>query len=174
MKNNLLNNIAENNTIGMTQFKSIKKPNIRLPIKAPPRPNVNDRAAAITLYVIINSIQFNWNTIYKLLVLPLKWKPNGNIKYKYDPIDGRWHFSVYVSFFFFYLKFVGNKSTITQYTVDIPSDVRASNMQDNIKFSTELCTKYNPIVTVPATTRLNTISKQEQNTEKKEQNKKIN
>lgn len=29
-------------------------------------------------------------------------------------------------------------------------------MQDNIKFSRELCTKYNPIVTAPATTKLNT------------------
>lgn len=45
----LLNNIVENNTIGMTQFKSIKKPNIKLPIKAPPLPKVNDKAAAITL-----------------------------------------------------------------------------------------------------------------------------
>lgn len=45
----LLNNIVENNTIGMTQFKSIKKPNIKFPIKAPPLPNVNDNAAAITL-----------------------------------------------------------------------------------------------------------------------------
>lgn len=45
----LLNNIAENNTIGMTQFKSIKNPNIKFPIKAPPLPNVKDKAAAITL-----------------------------------------------------------------------------------------------------------------------------
>lgn len=45
-----LNNIVENNTIGMTQFKSIKKPNIKFPIKAPPRPNVSDKAAAITLH----------------------------------------------------------------------------------------------------------------------------
>lgn len=46
---NLLNNIAENNTIGMTQFKSIKKPKIKFPMRAPPRPNVSDKAAAITL-----------------------------------------------------------------------------------------------------------------------------
>lgn len=46
----LLNNITENNTIGMTQFKSIRKPNIRFPIKAPPLPKVRDNAAAITLF----------------------------------------------------------------------------------------------------------------------------
>lgn len=55
-----------------------------------------------------------------------------------------------------YLKLVGNRSTITQYTVLMPSDVNASNMHDNTKFCVELCTKYSPIVTAPATTRLNT------------------
>lgn len=45
----LLNNIAENNTIGTTQFRSIRNPNTRFPIKAPPLPNVSDRAAAMTL-----------------------------------------------------------------------------------------------------------------------------
>lgn len=50
MNSHLLNNIAENNTIGMTQFKSIKKPKIKFPSRAPPRPNVSDKAAAITLY----------------------------------------------------------------------------------------------------------------------------
>lgn len=54
---------------------------------------------------------------------------------------------------------MGNRSTITQYTVLIPSEVRASNIQDNIRFSRELCTKYNPIVTAPATTKLNTVKK---------------
>lgn len=39
----------------------------------------------------------------------------------------------------------------------MPSDVRASNIQDNIKFSSELRTKYNPIVTAPATSKLNTV-----------------
>lgn len=55
------------------------------------------------------------------------------------------------------LKLVGNKSTITQYTVLIPSEVSASNMHDKTKFSNELRTKYSPIVTAPATTRLKTI-----------------
>lgn len=55
-----------------------------------------------------------------------------------------------------YLKLVGNRSTITQYTVLMPSDVNASNMQDSTKFCVEFCTKYSPIVTAPATTRLNT------------------
>lgn len=41
----------------------------------------------------------------------------------------------------------------------MPSDVRASNIQDNIKFSSELRTKYNPIVTAPATSKLNTVDK---------------
>lgn len=36
-------------TIGTTQFKSIRKPNKRFPISAPPLPNVRDNAAAITL-----------------------------------------------------------------------------------------------------------------------------
>lgn len=49
----LLNNIVANNTIGITQFKSIKNPKIKLPIRAPPLPKVSDKAAAITL----------WNTI---------------------------------------------------------------------------------------------------------------
>lgn len=38
----------------------------------------------------------------------------------------------------------------------MPSDVSASKIQDNIKFSTEFRTKYNPIVTAAATTRLKT------------------
>lgn len=45
----LLNNIVANNTIGITQFKSIKNPKIKLPIRAPPLPKVSDKAAAITL-----------------------------------------------------------------------------------------------------------------------------
>lgn len=48
----LLNNIVENNTIGMTQFKSIKKPNNKFPIRAPPLPKVKDNAAAITLLFV--------------------------------------------------------------------------------------------------------------------------
>lgn len=44
-----LNNIAANNTIGITQFRSIRKPKIRFPNRAPPRPKVSDKAAAITL-----------------------------------------------------------------------------------------------------------------------------
>lgn len=55
----LLNNIAENNTIGMTQFKSIKKPNIKFPISAPPLPKVSDKAAAITLWYKSHNIQNN-------------------------------------------------------------------------------------------------------------------
>lgn len=55
------------------------------------------------------------------------------------------------------LRLVGNRSTITQYTVLIPSDVKASNMHDNTRFSNEFRTKYNPIVTAPATTKLNTV-----------------
>lgn len=62
----LLNNIAENNTIGMTQFKSIKKPNIKLPIRAPPLPNVNDKAAAITLHVKRKKIKIKRKRISKL------------------------------------------------------------------------------------------------------------
>lgn len=38
-------------TIGTTQFKSIRKPNKRFPISAPPLPNVRDNAAAITLHI---------------------------------------------------------------------------------------------------------------------------
>lgn len=45
-----LNNIAANNTIGTTQLRSIRNPNTRFPIKAPPRPNVSDSAAAMTLW----------------------------------------------------------------------------------------------------------------------------
>lgn len=56
------------------------------------------------------------------------------------------------------LKFVGNRSTITQYTVLMPKEVSASNIHDKIKFSNELCTKYNPIVTAAATTKLNTVN----------------
>lgn len=56
-----------------------------------------------------------------------------------------------------YLKLVGNRSTITQYTVLIPSDVSASKIHDNIKFCTEFLTKYRPIVTKPATTKLKTV-----------------
>lgn len=41
--------IAENSTIGTTQFRSIRKPNTRFPTSAPVRPNVRDSAAAITL-----------------------------------------------------------------------------------------------------------------------------
>lgn len=40
--------------IGTTQFKSIKKPNNRLPISAPPRPKVKAKAAAITLKLVGN------------------------------------------------------------------------------------------------------------------------
>lgn len=57
---------------------------------------------------------------------------------------------------FTHLKFVGKRSTITQYTVLMPKDVNASNIQDNTKFSIELWTKYSPMVTAPATTKLNT------------------
>lgn len=38
-----------NKTIGITQFKSIRNPNSKFPTRAPPLPNVNDNAAAITL-----------------------------------------------------------------------------------------------------------------------------
>lgn len=51
----LLKSIAENKTTGTTQFKSIKNPKIRFPNKAPPRPNVNDKAAAITLLIDNNN-----------------------------------------------------------------------------------------------------------------------
>lgn len=54
------------------------------------------------------------------------------------------------------LKFVGNRSTITQYTVLMPREVSASNIHDKIKFSIEFRTKYNPNVTAAATTKLNT------------------
>lgn len=47
-------------TIGTTQFKSIRKPNKRFPISAPPLPNVRDNAAAITLYIITNLIKVNY------------------------------------------------------------------------------------------------------------------
>lgn len=53
--NNLPNNIDANNTIGITQFKSIRKPKTRFPINAPPRPNVSDKAAAITLSINIHT-----------------------------------------------------------------------------------------------------------------------
>lgn len=118
----------------MTQFKSIKKPNIKLPIKAPPLPNVNDKAAAITLQ---NFMQKNQKERKKVKRISKVFEK------KNLPIVK-------------YLRLVGNKSTITQYTVLMPSDVRASNIQDNTKFSTEFRTKYNPIVTAPATTKLNT------------------
>lgn len=59
-----------------------------------------------------------------------------------------------------YLKLVGNKSTITQYTVLMPNEVNASNIHDNIKFWMALWTKYNPMVTAPATTKLNTANRQ--------------
>lgn len=50
---NLPKSIDEKRTIGTTQFRSIKKPKSRFPNKAPPLPNVNDKAAAITLNKII-------------------------------------------------------------------------------------------------------------------------
>lgn len=49
----LLKSIAEKTTIGIVQLRSIKNPNMRFPINAPLRPNVIDKAAAITLKHII-------------------------------------------------------------------------------------------------------------------------
>lgn len=56
-----------------------------------------------------------------------------------------------------YRKFVGNRSTITQYTVLMPKDVSASNTHDKAKFCVESVTKYNPIVTALAISKLKTI-----------------
>lgn len=39
----------------------------------------------------------------------------------------------------------------------MPREVSASNIHDKIKFSIEFRTKYNPIVTAAATTKLNTV-----------------
>lgn len=65
----------------------------------------------------------------------------------------------------YYLKLVGNRSTITQYTVLIPSEVSASKMHDKIRFCVEFTTKYSPMVTPLATTKLNTAHRPE-NTKK--------
>lgn len=51
---------------------------------------------------------------------------------------------------------MGNRSTITQYTVLILKDVRASKIQERIKFSNDVLTKYRPIVTTPAAVKLKT------------------
>lgn len=48
---NLPKSIMENNAMGTTQFRSMRKPNIKLPRRAPPLPKVKDRAAAITLKI---------------------------------------------------------------------------------------------------------------------------
>ncbi len=61
----LLNNMAANNTIGTTQFRSIRNPKTRFPIKAPPRPNVSDSAAAMTLYEKKTSISI-WKEMFSL------------------------------------------------------------------------------------------------------------
>lgn len=57
-----------------------------------------------------------------------------------------------------YRKFVGNRSTMTQYTVLIPRLVSASNTQERTRFIVAVCTKYSPNVTPPATIRLNTVN----------------
>lgn len=51
----------------MTQFKSIKKPNIKLPINAPPLPKVKDKAAAITLQIT--------NKYTVCLISKCRWTP---------------------------------------------------------------------------------------------------
>lgn len=56
----LPNNMAANNTIGIMQFKSMRKPKITFPINAPPRPKVKDNAAAITLKQIVHNIETCW------------------------------------------------------------------------------------------------------------------
>lgn len=58
-----------------------------------------------------------------------------------------------------YLRFVGNRSTITQYTVLIPKLVSASKTQESTKFAVDDVTKYRPTVTAPATSKLNTATK---------------
>lgn len=69
------------------------------------------------------------------------------------------HFSVSANFLWItYLRLVGNKSTITQYTVLMPKLVRASKMQDKAKLVLVESTKYNPIVTDPATSKLKTTT----------------
>lgn len=48
----------ENTAIGMTQFKSIRKPKIKFPKSAPLLPNVIESAAAITLIIIQIRLKF--------------------------------------------------------------------------------------------------------------------
>lgn len=55
-----------------------------------------------------------------------------------------------------YLRFVGNKSTMIQYTVLMPRLVNASKTQDNIRFCVAVWTKYKPRVTPPETSKLKT------------------
>lgn len=57
------------------------------------------------------------------------------------------------------LRLVGKRSTMTQYTVLMPSDVSASNMHESMRFSVEFLAKYNPHVAPPATIRLKTVSR---------------
>lgn len=49
-----------------------------------------------------------------------------------------------------HLRFVGNRSTRTQNTRLMASEVRASKMQESTRFWVEFCTKYRPTVTTPA------------------------
>lgn len=111
-QNDSLKSIAANNTIGTTQFRSIRKPKMRFPNNAPPLPKVSDRAAAITLEVnafktvSLDSISLNDLKTADILKI--------------------------------YRRFVGKRSTITQYTVLMPSEVSASNIQDNTRFWIEL------------------------------------
>lgn len=66
---NLPKSIDANKTIGTTQLRSMRKPNKRFPIRAPPLPNVNDNAAAITLKMHIHVIRFLFDKLAKKITL---------------------------------------------------------------------------------------------------------
>lgn len=55
-----------------------------------------------------------------------------------------------------YLRFVGNKSTRRQNKMLVASDVKASNIQEKMRFSKEDFTNSNAIVTAQDTVAVNT------------------
>jgi hypothetical protein len=54
---------------------------------------------------------------------------------------------------------MGNKSTAMQYTKPIPAPDRASNMQDNIRFSVDDVMKYNQAADTADPTKLTTVDR---------------
>lgn len=70
----------------MTQFKSIKNPNIKLPINAPPLPKVKDKAAAITLQITNKYAVHLISKCRSTTLTPLKLVKESNRKSK--PVPG--------------------------------------------------------------------------------------